>query len=135
MSKPEGTEHLPRGNETVLIVEDEPSVRKVAVRILSNLGYTVFEAGDGEEALQVAKKHNGEICLLLTDVVMPRMSGKELADQLRMITPGIRVLFVSGYTKDVIVHNGIIEEGTDLLQKPFSQEALACKVREVLDSA
>lgn len=134
LSRHSETEHLPKGNETVLAVEDEPSVRNVAVRILSKLGYTVLEASHGDETLQVAREHTGEIHLLLTDVVMPRMSGKELADRLRMIHPEIRVLFVSGYTENIITHRGILDKEVHFLQKPFTQRELAFKVREVLDT-
>jgi len=128
------TDSLPRGSETVLLVEDEPSVRDLAHRLLNQQGYKVLEAANGKEALRVVLEHIGEkIHLLLTDVVMPRMGGKELADQLKILRPDIKVLYASGYTDNAIVHHGVLERGTNFLQKPFSPKALSQKVREVLD--
>ena len=124
----------PMGSETVLLVEDEPLVRDLAHRILSQQGYKVLEAANGEEALCVAREHAGEkIHLLFTDVVMPQMGGKDLADQLKILRPDIKVLYASGYTDNAIVHHGVLERGTHFLQKPFSPKALSQKVREVLD--
>jgi len=128
------TDFLPRGRETVLLVEDEPSVRDLAHRLLNQQGYKVLEAANGGEALRVVQEHNGEeIHLLLTDVVMPQMGGKELAEKLKTLRPNIKVLYTSGYTDDAIVHQGILEHGTYFLQKPFSLKTLSHKVREVLD--
>jgi len=128
------TDFLPKGSETVLLVEDEPPVRDLALRLLNQQGYKVLEAGNGEEALRVVQEHIGEkIHLLLTDVVMPQMGGKELANQLKLLRPDVKVLYTSGYTDDAIVHHGVLEPGTHFLQKPFSPVALAQKVREVLD--
>jgi two-component system cell cycle sensor histidine kinase/response regulator CckA len=128
------TESLPRGSETVLLVEDEPSVRDLAKRLLKQQGYRVLEAANGEEALRLVQEKTGEkIHLLLTDVVLPQMGGKELADQLRILRPGIKVLYTSGYTDYAIVHHGVLDSGTDFLQKPFSLKTLSQKVREVLD--
>jgi PAS domain S-box-containing protein len=128
------TDFLPRGRETVLLVEDEPSVRDLAHRLLKQQGYKVLEAANGEEALRVVQEHNGEeIHLLLTDVVMPQMGGKKLAEKLKTLRPDIKVLYTSGYTDDAIVHQGILEHGTYFLQKPFSLKTLSHKVREVLD--
>jgi CheY-like chemotaxis protein len=128
------TDFLPKGSETVLLVEDEPPVRDLALRLLNQQGYKVLEAGNGEEALRVVQEHIGEkIHLLLTDVVMPQMGGKELANQLKLLRPDVKVLYTSGYTDDAIVHHGVLEAGTHFLQKPFSPVALAQKVREVLD--
>jgi len=128
------TESSSRGSETVLLVEDEPLVRDLAHRILSQQGYKVLEAANGEEALRVAHEHGGEeIHLLLTDVVMPQMGGKDLADQLKIPRPDIKVLYTSGYTDNAIVHHGVLEPGIHFLQKPFSSNALSHKVREVLD--
>jgi two-component system cell cycle sensor histidine kinase/response regulator CckA len=125
---------FPLGSETILVVEDELQVRGLAVRVLQGQGYMVLEASNGEEALRVVQEHAGEnIHLLLTDVVMPHMGGKELADQLKILHPDIKVLYTSGYTDNAIVNHGILEPGTNFLQKPFSPEALAQKVREVLD--
>lgn len=130
------TGYLPRGTETILLVEDEQSVRDLTARILSELGYTVIEASNGEEALQISSERaHGEIDLLLTDVVMPQMSGKLLTDMVKAARPGIKVLFSSGYTDNALVHHGSLEPGTAFLQKPFSPSGLAHKVREVLDKA
>jgi PAS domain S-box-containing protein len=125
---------FPRGDETVLLVEDDPSVRDLALRLLRQQGYTVLEAANGVEALHVAQEHGGEkIHLLLTDVVMPQMGGKELADQLKIFRPDVKVLYTSGYTDDAIVHHGVLEPGTHFLQKPFSLKTLSHKVREILN--
>jgi PAS domain S-box-containing protein len=122
-----------RGSETVLLVEDETVVRELVRDILAAQGYRVLAAQDGVEALQVAGEHEGPIHLLVTDVVMPRLSGKALADQLRSGRPEMRVLYTSGYTDDAIVHHGVLDEGVAFLSKPFELEALAHKVRDVLD--
>jgi two-component system cell cycle sensor histidine kinase/response regulator CckA len=124
---------VPRGTETVLLVEDAPAVRDMTARVLRQQGYTVLEAGNGEEALRQAQEHPGDIHLLLTDVVMPRISGKALADRMSTICPEAKVLFTSGYTGNVILHQGAPGPSTPFIQKPFSPEKLAHKVREVLD--
>jgi len=129
----DGVSSIPQGSETVLVVEDEPSLRSLATHILRHQGYKVLEAADGEEALRVAQECIGEINLLLTDVVMPRMGGKELADRLQTLRPSVRVLFISGFPDDAIAHHGVITPGIAFLQKPFSPASLAQKVREVLD--
>jgi len=132
--KREETDFLPRGNETVLLVEDDPLVRNLAHRLLMEQGYTVLEATNGEEALRLAGENDGEkIHLLLTDVVMPQMGGKELAEKLKLSRPDIEILYTSGYTDNAIVHHGVLESGTHFLQKPFSHKTLSHKVREVLD--
>jgi PAS domain S-box-containing protein len=123
-----------RGMETLLIVEDELPVRELTRDILLDHGYRVLAAGDGVEALRIAGEHEGPIHLLLTDVVMPRMSGRELANQLRDRRPETRVLFTSGYTDNAVVHHGVLVEGVHFLSKPFELEALVQKVREVLDT-
>jgi PAS domain S-box-containing protein len=125
---------LPEGHETVLLVEDDPLVRGLAVRVLRKQGYHLLEASNGSEALRIAEKRIGEeIHLLLTDVVMPGMIGRELAERLRSVFPKIKVLYMSGYTKSAIVHHGLLEEGINYIQKPFTVEALSRKVREVID--
>jgi two-component system cell cycle sensor histidine kinase/response regulator CckA len=129
-SSPAGT----RGSETVLLVEDEPSVRAVACEALETHGYRVVEAQHGAEALAVACAHPGVIDLLITDMVMPQMGGRELAEQLRRLRPGIRVLFMSGYTDDVVVRRGISRATSAFLQKPFAMSAFTRKVRETLDA-
>ena len=121
------------GSETVLLVEDEASLRSLAQEILRDQGYKVIAAGSGAEALDLARSHKAPIDLLVTDVVMPGMDGRELADRLGPVHPETRCLFMSGYTDDAIVRRGVREEGMPFLQKPFTIDALALKVREVLD--
>ncbi|HSF34210.1 MAG TPA: GAF domain-containing protein [Candidatus Tectomicrobia bacterium] len=123
----------PQGTETVLLVEDEGTVRSVAREVLQMLGYTVLEAATGEEALQRMEQQSGAIHLLLTDVVMPGMSGRELAERLVVDYPALEVLYLSGYTDEAIAHHGLLQAGIDLLHKPFTPDALARRVREVLD--
>ena len=124
---------LPRGAETVLVTEDEGEVRNLVGQILRNQGYDVLEAANGGEALMICERHRGVIDLLMTDVVMPVMSGRELADRLLVLHPEMKVLYMSGYTDDAIVRHGILDEGVHFIPKPFSVENLALKVREVLD--
>jgi PAS domain S-box-containing protein len=125
---------MPRGDETVLLVEDESSVRALAATILRQQGYRVLEAPDGHRALLLAREHSEEkIHLLATDVVMPQMGGKELADRLKGIRSDLKILYMSGYTDNAIVHHGALDPGIEFLQKPFSPFSLAWKVREVLD--
>ena len=128
------TTPAPRGTETVLLVEDAAAVRAVTKQILERQGYAVLEAPDGEAGLRLAQRHRGVIHLLLTDVVMPRVGGRELAEQLARLRPDVKVLYASGYTDDSVVRHGILESGTAYLQKPFSPESLARKVRDVLDA-
>jgi PAS domain S-box-containing protein len=125
---------MPSGSETVLVVEDDDRVRDLVLRILRAQGYTLLEARNGQEALRLAADHAGPIHLLLTDLVMPGMSGQILSRQLCQTRPGLRVLFVSGYTDDVISHHGVLDPGVAFLEKPFSPVALTCKVRQVLDA-
>jgi CheY-like chemotaxis protein len=123
----------PQGTETVLLVEDEGTVRSVAREVLQMVGYTVLEAATGEEALQQSTLHDSPIHLLVTDVVMPGMSGRELAERLTIDYPALGVLYLSGYTDEAIAHHGVLEAGIELLHKPFTPDALARRVREVLD--
>lgn len=127
------TNKHPGGRETILLVEDEEGVRRFVANILREQGYTVLPACDGHEALQICNEVRGEIQLLLTDVVMPGMSGRELAEHLRIIAPETRVIFTSGYTNDAVLQHGVSEAESDFLQKPFTLEALLNKIREVLD--
>jgi two-component system, cell cycle sensor histidine kinase and response regulator CckA len=123
---------LPRGSEVVLLVEDEKGVRELAREYLEMSGYTVIEAEDGHTALELAAMHAGPIHLLMTDVVMPGISGRELADRVLHIRPGIKVLYMSGYTDQAVVRHGILDSDAVLLQKPFSLATLAAKLRDVL---
>lgn len=125
---------LPRGTETILLAEDDPSLLEMSASLLRRLGYTVLTAVNGVEALNLKQQRDiGHIDLLFTDVVMPHMSGKELSDRIRAIYPHTKILFTSAYTESAIVHQGMLNEGVTLLQKPFTPSALANKVREVLD--
>jgi signal transduction histidine kinase len=126
---------LLEGSETVLFVEDEEIVRNLGTRILKGLGYKVMQASNGDEAIARAVEYRERIDLLMTDVVMPGMHGRELANRLTRIHPETRVLFTSGYTDNAIVHHGVLEEGVSFIGKPYSPSALAKKVREVLDKA
>ncbi len=126
--------NLPRGTENLLLVEDEVSLRDLSGRMLKQQGYNVLEAANGDEALRVIKKHDiDQIHLVITDVVMPQLGGKALADKLKILRPDIKILFTSGYTDRAIVDHGVLEEGIDFLQKPFALETLVRRVREVLD--
>ena len=119
--------------ETILVVEDEEEVRKLAVQILRRQGYTVLEASQGNEASHICEQHKGPIHLMVMDVVMPGMNGRELAKSLEPHHPEMKVLYMSGYTDDAIVHHGVLEKGLSFLQKPFTIDGLLRKVREVLD--
>ncbi|MDX6385392.1 MAG: two-component system, cell cycle sensor histidine kinase and response regulator CckA [Blastocatellia bacterium] len=121
------------GTETILLVEDEDVVRGLARKILESVGYNVLDANSGQEAFRLCEVHPEPIHLLLTDVVMPRTSGREVAEHLTLLRPGLRVLFMSGYTDEAIVHHGILDSSVEFIQKPFNPGALIRKVREVLD--
>ena len=123
------------GTETILVTEDQDNVRKLVSRMLRGFGYHLLEAANGEEALAVAAAHAGPIHLLITDVVMPAMSGRELGAELKRRRPEIRVLYMSGYTGNAIARRGLLEEGVAFIQKPFTAESLAGKVRDTLGSA
>ena len=123
------------GSETILLVEDAEDVRDLARDILGLMGYNLMTASNPVEAIQVSQDHSGVIQLLLTDVVMPGMSGRQLADRLVADRPGLKVLFMSGYTDNAIVHHGVLDPGTAFVQKPFTPDSLSRKVREVLDAS
>jgi signal transduction histidine kinase/CheY-like chemotaxis protein len=123
-----------QGMETILLVEDEEAVRELARDVLRARGYTVLEARHGGDALKVCEQHRGPIHAMLTDVVMPRMSGRELAERLAVLHPEMKVLYMSGYTDNAVVHHGVLDPGTVFLQKPFAPAVLVRKLREVLDA-
>jgi CheY-like chemotaxis protein len=122
------------GHETILLVEDAPAMLDIARLMLEGFGYRVLAASTPGEAISVAKEYADEIHLLITDVVMPEMNGRDLAKDLISLYPGLRCLFMSGYTDSVIAHHGLLDEGFNFIQKPFSMQALAAKVREALGS-
>jgi len=121
------------GEETILLTEDEEAVRKLARKVLEDYGYRIIEAENATDALEMYRQHRGTIHLLVTDVVMPGLSGTELARRICDMDPLIKVLYMSGYTDDAIVHHGVLDAEFPFLQKPFTPDALAHKVREVLD--
>ena len=124
---------MTRGTEVVLLVEDEAGVRSLVSNALGRSGYRVFEASDGEEALRVMRDHAGEIDLLLSDVVMPKMSGRELFAQVSALRPDMKVLFMSGYTDDTIIHHGI-DRDFAFIHKPVTPDVLMLKIRAVLEA-
>jgi CheY-like chemotaxis protein len=124
----------PLGHETILVVEDEPQLRDLTRQFLEMHGYTVLVAEHGAAALEVAQQHRGVIHLLLTDIIMPVMNGRELAQRMAVLSPQTRILFMSGYTENAIWRNGMIENSANFLQKPFTLDALTRKVREVLET-
>jgi two-component system cell cycle sensor histidine kinase/response regulator CckA len=125
---------LPRGTETLLVVEDEPSVRHLARSVLDNLGYEVLSALNGQDALHVVREHKGSpIRLVITDVIMPLMGGKVMAEWLKATYPELKILFTSGYTDEAISSHGVLETGVEFLAKPYTPASLARKVRRLLD--
>ena len=123
-----------RGSETILVAEDEDGVRSLTREVLEKYGYTVLEAANGEEALKVAEQHEGPLDLLLSDVVMPRMGGPELAQALLAKRPTVKVLYMSGYTDHPMVRRGVVNAGVAFLQKPFTPTVLVSRIREVLEA-
>jgi CheY-like chemotaxis protein len=122
------------GSETLLLVEDEEGVRRLLTHVLDRRGYRVLAAADAEEALRIFTQHSAEIGLVLTDMVMPQMSGRELGAVLEEMRPGIKIIYMSGYTDDVLVRTGALSPGMSFLQKPLRPDVLAAKVREALDA-
>jgi CheY-like chemotaxis protein len=120
--------------ETVLVVEDDSSILKLAIRLLNDLKYNVLSASSPLAALKIAKDNRDDLTLLLTDVVMPELDGKSLADKISSLIPELKVIFMSGYTADVIANRGVLKDGLNFIQKPFSRKILAHKLREVLDN-
>jgi CheY-like chemotaxis protein len=126
---------VPRGNETILLVEDESVILKITCLMLEKLGYNVISASLPGEALDLVDGYDGEIHVLMTDVIMPEMNGRDLAEKILASRPGIRILFASGYTGDIIAHHGILGDEFHFIKKPFMLKPFAIKVREVLDGA
>jgi CheY-like chemotaxis protein len=124
----------PRGSETILLAEDDDALRSLGARVLGAFGYNVLVARTGSDALRIVAEHVGPIDLVATDVVMPEMSGGQLVERVLKARPGIRVLFMSGYTDDEVMRRGVIDGQTAFLQKPFTPDMLAHKVRAVLDA-
>ncbi|MFZ4858960.1 MAG: response regulator [Desulfuromonadaceae bacterium] len=125
---------LPKGQETILLVEDEPGILQITSQLLGTQGYTLLTAGTPGEAMRLAQEHVGEINLLITDVIMPEMNGKTLANKLQSLNPQLKCIYMSGYTADVIAQHGVLDEGVYFIQKPFSLPSMAAMVREVLDN-
>jgi CheY-like chemotaxis protein len=125
----------PRGTETVLLVEDEPEVRDLAREVLEGSGYTVLQACDAQDAVLMAQRHQGPIHLLLTDVIMPRESGRALVERLRPLRPEMQVLYMSGYTNEAIVRHGVLDPDTLFIPKPFTPVGLGLRVRAAIDGA
>lgn len=130
---PAPAEAVTSGTETVLLVEDKESLLSVAKEYLTGKGYTVLDAANGAAALDVGQAHNGQIDILVTDVIMPKLGGSELVKQIHKVRPNLKVIYVSGYTEDTIGHHGVLDEGVNFVQKPYSLEGLAKRIREVLD--
>ncbi len=128
-------EKIKPGNETILLTEDDKSVREMIEIFLEPLGYRVLSAENGSKAIELSSSYEGEIDLLLTDVIMPKMNGQELANILMQSRSGLKVVFMSGYTDDVIAHHGVLDAGINFIQKPITLNKLAKKLREVLEKA
>jgi DNA-binding response OmpR family regulator len=122
-----------RGSETVLLVEDDAAVRRVAAEALRRLGYLVLHAATAEQAVRLADAHNGPIHLVLSDVVLPEVSGRELAERVQRLRPGVKVLYMSGYAAESIERHGVLDPGASCIEKPFTLEHLARQVRLALD--
>ena len=122
-----------KGSETILLIEDDDAVRRIVINMLEDSGYTILETSDGKDALRIFREDEGSISLVLSDVVMPGMNGRELVDQIEVLAPGIAVLFMSGYTDNAIQHHGVLEPGTAFIEKPFTKISLMQKIRDLLD--
>jgi CheY-like chemotaxis protein len=134
VDRPQPASDLPTGSETILLVEDEDNVRRINAETLRDLGYRVLEADHATPALGLLDA-NPDISLLFTDIMMPDINGRKLADEACRRRPDLRVLFTTGYTRNAVVHNGVVDPGVQLIPKPFTMQQLALKVREILDSA
>ena len=122
------------GTETVLVVEDEESIRRLTTHALRSHGYQVLQASDGEDALALLHRYGGEVDILVTDVVMPRMDGRTLAEQMHTLMPGLKVLYTSGYTDDAVVRHGILQSEVAFVSKPYTPMTLLRRIRQVLDA-
>ena len=123
------------GNETILLVEDEKAILTMTSMMLERLGYTVLTASTPDQAISISQSYSSRIDLLMTDVVMPEMSGRNLAEKLLQLNPNLKCLYMSGYTANVIAHHGVLDKGVHFIHKPFSKQDLAAKLREVLDES
>ncbi|MGE4489380.1 MAG: response regulator [Kiritimatiellales bacterium] len=123
---------MEKGTETILLVEDDEAVRSLLLTVLQANGYTVLAANNAEEAVQICEEYDGELDMLLTDVVMPKKSGPQLAEHIIKLRPNIRIVYMSGYTDDAIVHHGVLDPGTAFIEKPIVPSALLEKIREFL---
>jgi len=128
------TAEVPTGSETLLVVEDDEQVLELMKEVLGELGYNVLAAADGEEALDICNRYEGDIHLLLTDVVLPKLNGPQVAVEFVNKRPESKIVYVSGYSEKGVIENGLIDSGSEVFQKPFTASSLAHKVREVLDS-
>ena len=133
VAAPPWPEAIPGGTETVLVVEDEPTVKNIVIKVLRTLGYNVLAAESGAGALELVREPSPSIDLLLTDIIMPNMNGRKLADELHKLCPKARVLYTSGYTESLIAHHGVLDEDIQFIGKPYTPQALAAKLREILD--
>ena len=131
--RPQSLQDIPRGTETILVVDDEAIVRNIVTRILKSLGYTVLQTGSGGEAIALWQQQKNPIHMVLTDVVMPHMSGRDLVEHLKEMGDGFKVLYTSGFTQDAIANHGVSGAGVKLLLKPYTRDSLARMVRDVLD--
>jgi CheY-like chemotaxis protein len=122
-----------KGTETVLVVEDQDEVREFVVQALATRGYRVLQAVDGPAALALNERHTGIIDVLLTDVILPGMNGRELAERFKTVRPGIKLIYTSGYTQDIIANRGVLHSGVAYVHKPYTAEEIANKVREALE--
>ncbi|MEZ4528441.1 MAG: ATP-binding protein, partial [Desulfobacterales bacterium] len=133
MRKKDSAESDMRGSETILLAEDDQMILRMTAMMLERLGYKVLAAGSPGQAIDLAGEHAGRIHLLITDVIMPDMNGRDLSERIQSLCPGIRVLFMSGYTADVIAHRGVLDKGVNFIHKPFARQELAVRVRDALD--
>jgi len=133
MEKKKPTRPYAGGDETILLVEDDQAILKMTKMMLERVGYSVLSASKPDEAIEIANKYSGQIHLFITDVVMPEMNGRDLSKNILSIYPNLKTLFMSGYTANVIAHHGVLDEGVNFIQKPFSREQISVKVRELLD--